>query len=99
VARLSYSQRALDDLARLTDFLLATDPAAAVQTAEVIEEAVNILPRHPLIGRPAEAGLRELLISRGKTGYVALYSHQAEDDAVFVLAIRHQRELGCCSTP
>ena len=63
VARLSYSQRALDDLARLTDFLLATDPAAAVQTAEVIEEAVNILRRHPLIGRPAEAGLRELLIS------------------------------------
>lgn len=97
MARLSYSQRALDDLARLTDFLLAADPAAAVQTAEVIEEAVNILRRHPLIGRPAEAGLRELLISRGKTGYVALYSQEA--DAVLVLAIRHQRELGYGSTP
>ena len=81
-------------MARLTDFLLATDPAAAAQTAEVIEEAVSILRRHPLIGRPAEAGLRELLISRGKTGYVALYSHQADADAVLVLAIRHQRELG-----
>ncbi len=99
MARLSYSQRALGDLARLTDFLLATDPAAAAQTAEVIEEAVNILRRHPLIGRPAEAGLRELLISRGKTGYVALYSHEADADAVLVLAIRHQRELGYGSNP
>ncbi len=99
MARLSYSQRALDDLARLTDFLLATDPPAALQTAEVIEEAVNILRRHPLIGRPAEAGLRELLISRGKTGYVALYRHEAAADAVLVLAIRHQRELGYGGTP
>jgi plasmid stabilization system protein ParE len=99
VARLSYSQRVLDDLARLTDFLLATDPAAAVQTAEVIEEAVNILHRHPLIGRPAEAGLRELLISRGKTGCVALYRHQPEADAILVLAIRHQRELGFGTPP
>ncbi len=99
MARLSYSQRALDDLGRLTDFLLATDPAAAAQTGEVIEEAVNILRRHPLIGRPVEAGLRELLISRGKTGYVALYSHESQADAVLVLAVRHQRELGYGSTP
>ena len=99
MARLIYSAQALADLARLTDFLLATDTAAAAQTAEVIEEAVNILRRHPLIGRPAEAGLRELLISRGKTGYVALYSHEADADAVLVLALRHQRELGYGSTP
>jgi plasmid stabilization system protein ParE len=99
VARLSYSQRALDDLARLTDFLFAADPPAAVRTVEIIEEAVNILRRHPLIGRPAEAGLRELLISRGRTGYVALYRHEAEADAVLVLAIRHQRELGYVGNP
>jgi plasmid stabilization system protein ParE len=99
VARLSYSQRALDDLVRLTDFLVATDPPAAVHTAAVIEEAVNILRRHPLIGRPVEAGLRELLISRGKTGYVALYRHELAADAVLVLAIRHQRELGYGGTP
>ncbi len=94
MVRLSYSQRALVDLVRLSDFLLATDPAAAVATVEVIEEAVNILSRHPLIGRPAEAGLRELVISRGKTGYVALYRHDAQADVVRVLAIRHQREFG-----
>lgn len=94
MARLSYSAQALADLTRLTDFLLSADPAAAIATVDVIEEGINILRRHPLIGRPAEAGLRELLISRGKTGYVALYSREAEADAVLVLAIRHQRELG-----
>jgi hypothetical protein len=34
---------------------------------------VDILKRHPEIDRPVEDGLRELVISRGRTGYVALY--------------------------
>lgn len=29
----------------------------------------------PLIGRPAKGGMRELVISRGKTGYLALYRY------------------------
>jgi plasmid stabilization system protein ParE len=38
--------------------------------------------------------LRELVISRGRTGYVALYSFEEDRDAVLILAIRHQREAG-----
>jgi plasmid stabilization system protein ParE len=49
---------------------------------------------HPLLGRPTEHGLRELLISRGRTGYVALYQYDAAADKVLVLAVRHQREAG-----
>ncbi len=52
------------------------------------------LDRHPLIGSPAKWGLRDLVISRGRTGYVALYSVEDEHNAVLVLAIRHQREAG-----
>lgn len=37
-------------------------------------------------------GLRELVISRGLTGYVALHSLEEGQDAVLILAIRHQRE-------
>jgi plasmid stabilization system protein ParE len=33
-------------------------------------------------------------ISRGSTGYVALYSLEEDQDAVLILAIRHQREAG-----
>ena len=94
MARLSYSARAFNDLDRLTDFLLDADPVAAGETVELIAEAVTILKSHPLIGRPLEDNLRALVIPRGKTGYVALYSYEAEHDAVLILAIRHQRESG-----
>jgi len=94
LAKLSYSERALADLERLTDFLIEIDPSAAAETVELIGEAVELLIRHPLIGRPAESELRELVISRGRTGYVALYSFEENLNAVLILAIRHQREAG-----
>ena len=49
-------------------------------------------PRAP--GRPVEHGLRELLISRGSSGYVALYRYDPATDVVLVLRVRHQREEG-----
>jgi len=94
LAKLSYSGRALADLERLSDFLIDSDPLLAADTVGLIEEAVKVLIRHPLIGRPAEQLLRELVISRGRTGYVALYSYEEDQDAVLILAIRHQREAG-----
>lgn len=94
MARLIYSRIALLDLEKLADFLLEIDPLAAAETVELIEEAVTVLKRHPLIGRPVELNLRELIISRGKTGYVAFYSFEADQDAVLILSIRHQREAG-----
>ncbi|MHC3016160.1 type II toxin-antitoxin system RelE/ParE family toxin [Klebsiella pneumoniae] len=94
MAQLIYSRHAVADLERLTDFLLEKEPAAAMETVELISEAVQILENHPLVGRSVEQGMRELIISRGQTGYVALYSYEAEHDAVLVLAIRHQREAG-----
>lgn len=97
MARLIYSSRALADLERLTDFLIEADPVAAIATVDLITEAVQILENHPLIGRPAEHGLRELVISRGRSGYLALYSHEQEQDTVLVLAVRHQREAGFSS--
>jgi len=94
MARLIYSSRSFNDLDRLTDFLIDTDPVAASETVELITEAMTILKRHPLIGRPVEDNIRELVISRGKTGYIALYSYEVELDTVLILAIRHQRESG-----
>jgi plasmid stabilization system protein ParE len=94
LAQLIYSLRALSDLERLTDFLLEADPPAAPATIGLITEAVQVLANHPEIGRPAESGLRELIISRGRSGYVALYSFEVGYDTVLVLAVRHQREAG-----
>jgi len=94
LARLIYSQAAVEDLERLTDFLLDNDPTAAVATIDLIQEAAGVLSRHPLIGRPVDTPLRELVISRGRSGYVALYSVERIEDVVLILAIRHQREAG-----
>jgi len=94
MALVSYAPRALADLERLCDFLAESDPHAASQTTDLILDAVAILERHPLMGRRAEADLRELVISRGKSGYVALYRYDGERDRVLLLAFRHQREAG-----
>ena len=94
MARLIYTEQALSDLERLAEFLLEADPSAALETIGLIEEAVLVLPRHPHIGRSVECGLRELVISRGRSGYVALYSYEQAEEYILVLAIRHQREAG-----
>jgi plasmid stabilization system protein ParE len=94
LAKVSYTAGALRDLDRLADFLIDADAVAAIQTADFIIEAVEILANHPLVGRRVEKSFRELVISRGQSGYVALYSHERSEDAVLILAIRHQRETG-----
>jgi addiction module RelE/StbE family toxin len=91
---LKFARRALDDVERLQDFLLETDPQAAGETNALICRGLEVLIEHPLIGRPRSDGFRELLISRGRTGYVAIYEHDGENDLVIVHAIRHQREAG-----
>jgi plasmid stabilization system protein ParE len=93
VARIIYSARALDDIERLFLFLNEHDPAAAASSAAAIRSAVDMLAAHPYAGRRASGDLRELVISFGKTGYVALYRFLAARAKIRILAIRHQREL------
>jgi plasmid stabilization system protein ParE len=82
------------DLEELVEFLLAHRTEYAVETIDLILNALNILEQHPEIGRLVQHNFRELIISRGKTGYVALYEYDKDSDVVLVLAIRHQREAG-----
>lgn len=92
MARIIYSGRALTDLQRLFEFLVVQDSEAAIISAQRISQGVEILANHPLIGRPAAAGLRELILSKGRTGYIALYRFDVAHDIVRILSIRHQRE-------
>ena len=94
MAIIALAPKALADIERLRTFLLETDPAAAEQTVALILSGIAVIEHHPLIGRPVEEALRELVISRGKSGYVALYRYDEVRDRALVLTIRHQRETG-----
>ena len=84
---------ALGDLERLAVFLRDSDPAAAAATVSLILDGLRILVTHPLIGKPLEGNRRELLVFRGRTGYVAQYAFIPARDEVVVLTVRHQREV------
>jgi len=94
LAKLIYSAGALSRFERIFEFVAEHDPAQAASVVDTIADALTMLERHPLIGCPVEGSRHELLISRGKSGYVALYDDNELLDKVFVLAIRHQREAG-----
>jgi plasmid stabilization system protein ParE len=94
VAKVVYSAGSLDNIERPFQCLRDKNPDAALSAVEAIQSAVNNLAAHPLVGRRVEGELRELIISYGHSGYVALYRFLVSRDEVRILAIRHQRELG-----
>lgn len=94
VAKVVYSARALGHIERAVEHLAAENPTAAMAAVEAIRSAVENLAAHPLVGRRVEADIRELVISYGATGHIALYRFIVRPDEVRVLALRHQREIG-----
>lgn len=94
MSRVHFSERALSDLERIFEFLEQEAADFAVAAGEKIVDATSVLQRHPLIGRPAPHDMRELVISKGQSGYVALYRFFPATDRIDILAIRHQRECG-----
>ncbi len=100
-----FAEEALADLERIFDFNFERDPETALDHIENIRTATLVLEQHPEIGRllrsvggaaanRSRPVLRELVISQGKTGYVALYEYSPVEALVRVVAARHQREAG-----
>jgi plasmid stabilization system protein ParE len=94
VATVVYSKRALDHIERAFQILRDKSPDAAHSAVTAIQSAVDNLASHPLVGWRLEGELRELIISYGNSGYVALYRFVIPADETRILAIRHQREIG-----
>ena len=94
MARVQVTERALADLERLFDFIAAHDRKRARERMLSVRRAFELLADHPLLGRSAEDGRRELILSQGKQGYVAKYRWLPFDDIILILAVRHQLEAG-----
>ena len=91
-----FVEDALDDLDKILEFNFQVDTAAALDHIEKIRSAALMLDVHPEIGRRirGHSSLRELVISYGRSGYVALYEYSAAESLVRVVAVRHQHEAG-----
>jgi len=96
VPRVIITEGAAKGLERCRRFLAVKDPEAVKRAGQAIERQFLLLETAPDIGRPLPEipELRELVIAFGDSGYVAVYRHEPANDAVYVLAFRHQKEAG-----
>lgn len=92
------TEEAVDDLQRLEDFLFATalehgDPGLVAKGMSEIRAQMRILEFSPWTCRMAHDDPleRELIVSFGGSGYVALFSIVSAGEVV-ITAVRHQRE-------
>lgn len=94
--RVVTTRNAVAGLQRCRRFLDDKAPEAAYRASQVIADQFQALQSHPDMGRPLpdQPELRELLISFGDSGYVALYRYEPAADVVYILAFRHQKEAG-----
>lgn len=93
--RLIWSPPALLNVQRLYRFWSPKNPDAAKRAVKAIRQGVKALELQPGIGRPIENmpdEFREWIIDFGDSGYVARY--RVGPDAVVILAVRHQKEVG-----
>ena len=94
MARIELAPEVLEDFDRFIDHLVRHEVNDAPARIAHIVQALDVLSHSPLIGRPAQGGMRELVIGRASRGYVVLYRYVRDIDTVFVLAARSQREAG-----
>lgn len=90
-----FAPSAIRDLERLRDFLRPKSAMAAKRAGEAIVKSVQVLGLQPQLGRPMEdlpENFREWIIDFGDSGYLARY--RIDPDAITILAVRHQREVG-----
>ena len=94
--RVIVTEGAGQGLEHCRQFLATKNPVAVKRAGQIIERQFALLETTPDLGRPLPElpALRELIINFGDSGYVALYRHEPADDAIYVLAFRHQKEAG-----
>ena len=97
MSQLIWSPAALRTVDLLYRFLADKNPDAARRAAKSRRDGMQTLRDRPEVGRPVEAMAPEFragFITFGVSLSVSL--HRFDGDAAVVLAVRHQREAGCC---
>jgi toxin ParE1/3/4 len=88
---LRWAPEAVQDLARLREFLGHENPGAAARAALRIREAAAVLRDRPELGRAVEdEEFRDLVAPFGGGAYVLRY--RIDEDAVVVARVWHSKE-------
>ena len=89
-----YTKGAREDIKLLYQFLVDQDINAAKSTLSAIGKITEFLQDFPFSFRKADEQnpfLREVIITFGSSGYVALFEIE-NNETVTILAVRYQRE-------
>lgn len=92
MARIELAPEVGEDLERILNHLSEHESDQGAQRIEAIIAAFDVLAANPEMGRLVRSQLRELVIGRGRMGYLALYQYLSEADLVLVLTARSHRE-------
>lgn len=86
-----YSKEAINDLARLREFIEVNNPLAAQQAAESIKKGISQLKEFPRLGIKVESApdpeiIRDLIIGSYLSRYLIT------DQIIYILRIWHHKE-------
>jgi toxin ParE1/3/4 len=86
--KLRFTSRSIQDLAEISDYIRARNPAASLRVRAAILETLSILLDFPNAGRPQTVeGVRKIMTRRYP--YIIYYSVDTDDKAIVVLSLRH----------
>lgn len=88
---IEWTERAADDLDRLTEYIERDDQPAAGQVGREILAAVGRLESFPGMGRPGRVqGTRELVLVPHALPYVVVY--EVRGASIFILRVLHSAQ-------
>ena len=86
--KVQLSKRAVQDLARIADYISRVSPGAAQSVGAAIAACMQLIAEHPRIGRLQKGrDLRKLVVPR--FGYLIYYRVIERSAVVAVVTIRH----------
>jgi addiction module RelE/StbE family toxin len=84
--KVHYSRRALRQLDEIFTYVAANDRRAAASIVARVEALVQLIARHPMIGRPTD--VPDVRVFRAAP-YPYLIFYRAETESVTILRVRH----------
>ncbi len=85
-----WSPTALEHLQAIYDYILADNPAAAIEVHEEIERTADLLKDNPRLGHPGRVDETRELVVPAYRNYILVYEIDAY--RIYILAVMHGKQ-------